>query len=407
MNLELLMGGALTGTKISGVGKYLPEYSVSNDDLANRIDTSDEWIRQRTGIERRAILNDSNRATSDMAAAASKEALHDAGVKPKNVQGLILATTTPDYLIPATAPVVANIIGMGTSAFAFDVNAACTGFVYGLYLGNALIKSGSCENVLVVGSDTFSRRVNWEDRGTCILFGDAAGAVLMSKAGSPVMPMYFDLGSDGGKWRLFNVLSGGARNPLTAEGLKEGEDKLQMKGRDLSPIAVRAMSDSIRRVLKKANIPLSKVDYIVPHQMNLRMIETLAGTLGRREKSDLTEAIIRVEEIGTVVNDSPRTKILTNIHRVGNTSAASIPVLLAEADEAGIIRPNQLLLLPAAGAGLTFGAGLLKWKEDSNEPTPLKVFDRFRNLFGTLAPRVFYSIPFICKPDSIEGENNA
>lgn len=404
MNLELLMGGALTGTRIAGVGKYLPEHYVTNGDLARIVDTSDEWIRQRTGIERRAILDNPKWATSDMAAAASREALYDAGVKPKNVQGLILATTTPDYLIPATAPVVADMIGMGTPAYAFDINAACTGFVYALNVANALIKSGSCDNALVVASDTFSRRVNGNDRGSCILFGDGAGAVLVSKADGPVMPMYFDLGSDGGKWRLLNVPSGGARNPLTAEGLKEGEDKLQMQGRDLSPIAVRAMSDSVRRVLKKANIPLSRVDYIVPHQMNLRMIETLAGTLGRREKCDLTEAIIRVEEIGTVVNYSPRTKILTNIHRVGNTSAASIPVLLAEADQAGIIHPNQLLLLPAAGAGLTFGAGLLKWKEDSNEPTPLKVFDRFRNLFGTLAPKVFHSIPFTCKPDSIEGE---
>lgn len=397
------MGGVFTGTKISGVGKYLPERSISNDDLAKRIDTSDEWIRQRTGIEKRVILNDPKMATSDMAAAACREALHDAGVKPKNVQGLVLATTTPDYLIPATAPVVADMIGMENSAFAFDLNAACTGFVYALSVGNALIKSGSCENVLVVGSDTFSRRVNWKDRGSCVLFGDAAGAVFMSKADGPVMPMYFDLGSDGGKWRLLNVPSGGARNPLTAEDLKEGKDKLQMQGRDLSPIAVRAMSDSVRRVLKKADIPLSKVDYIVPHQMNLRMIKSLVDTLGRREKIDPREAIIRVED-GMAVDYSPRTRVLINIHRVGNTSAASIPILLAEADQAGIIRPNQVLLLPAAGAGLTFGAGLLKWKEDSNEPTPLKVFDRFRNLFGTLAPRVFYSIPFTCKPDSVEGE---
>lgn len=406
MNIETWIGGTYgRNTRVIGIGKYVPESILSNDDLSGMVDTNDGWIKQRTGIEFRHILTNPNWATSNMAAEACKEALHDAGVKAKKVECLILATTTPDQLIPGTAPTVAHMIGMETNAAAFDVNAGCSGFVYGLATANALVRIGQCKNALVVGAETLSRRVNYTDRSTCVIFADGAGAMLITKSDSAAMPMYFALGSDGSKAGLVATLAGGSRKPLTKEGIENHEDKIHMRGNELYPVAVMAMYKTIRQVLDESGIPFSRIDHMISHQMNLRIIEDLVKMLLRKEKIDpkkvIEEVIVRVEEEGTKINYSPLFKVPVNIHRFGNTSAASIPILLAESDRAGLIKSNQIVLLTSVGAGLDFASGLMKWREDSNEQTPIKMFDRARNWMGESAKRHFSFIPWL-KPNPQE-----
>ncbi|MCA1654956.1 MAG: ketoacyl-ACP synthase III [Pseudonocardiaceae bacterium] len=323
---------------LCGLGTWLPSKVVTNADIAARLDTSEEWIRGRTGIRERRVV-EPGMSTSDLAVEAGQRALKSANLD--QVDAVVLATTTPDRPCPATAPEVAHRIGLERAA-AFDVNAVCTGFLYGLAAGSGLIATGVAERVLVIGADTFSTITDPDSRTTAAIFGDGAGAVVL-RAGAPhelgaLGP--FDLGSDGQDADLIMVPAGGSRQRSTRTPAEPGAEYFTMAGKAVFRKAIFQMSGSAQSVLRKAGLRLRDIDRFVIHQANVRIINGVADMLGQ-----------------------PVDKFVRNIDRVGNTAAASVPLAMASACEDGELRVGQRVLLGAFGGGLTWGATVLRWPD--------------------------------------------
>jgi len=314
--------------RITGIGHYLPERIVSNQELTQTIETTDEWIRERTGITQRHIAAE-GQVTSDLAAEAAKKALARAGKAAAEVELVIVATTTPDETFPATATRVQQKIGAGGAAF--DVAAACSGFVYGITLANSLIQTGQVKTALVIGAETYSRIVDWDDRGTCILFGDGAGAVVLEAADAAGKTGVLSsvIYSDGGLGDLLKTTGGPSLNQITGTVL--------MNGREVFRHAVAKMSEALASALEKAGVTLGEVDWLIPHQANARILSTMAEKL-----------------------PFPAEKVVMTLDRHANTSAASIPLALSVAQDEGRLKAGNLLACPALGAGLTWGCCIIR-----------------------------------------------
>jgi len=323
--------------ELVSTGRYLPDCVVTNDDLAKRMDTSDEWIRTRTGIRQRCIAPEGVNA-AEMGAAAARVAMQRAGVEPGEVDMIILSTATPDRWLPSTACDVQALLGC-TNAFAFDVMAACTGFLYALSVGEAYLMSDRAEVVLVISTEKMSSIVDWNDRSTCVLFGDGAGAAVMRRSnGSGRGILSSVLRSDGKLSQLLYRPAGGAADPISQAVLDQGRHFVRMEGREVFKNAVRSMAEACDVALKRAGMTTDDIDLLVPHQANIRIIEAMAKYA-----------------------DLPLEKVFINVDRYGNMSSASVPVGLDEAQEQGIIGPGANILTVAFGAGLTWGAMALRW----------------------------------------------
>ena len=323
---------------ITGLGSYLPERVVTNDDLAQRLDTSDEWIRTRTGILERHYAA-AEEATSDLALMAARRALEDAELDPSDIDVLIIATTTPDHPVPATAPIVAARLGLTCTAF--DLNAACSGFVYGLQVGATLAAAGA--RVLLVGAETLTRYVDHDDRSIAVLFGDGAGAVVLeADPAASIGP--FDLGSDGSEIEVLWMRAGASREPFDPVLHADASSRMAMRGGDVYRHAVMRMTTSSQTVLEQAGIGVEDVDLMVGHQANQRILEAVGQRLG-----------------------IPEGRSHVTVDRHGNTSAASIPLALDDARRAGLLHPGGRVLLTAFGGGLTWGSCLLTWQATRSE----------------------------------------
>lgn len=321
---------------IVGWGVGLPTQVVTNADLAERMDTSDEWIRSRTGIAERRIA-EARDTTASLAITAARQALQRADADPRQVDLVIVATATPDYPLASTACLVQDAIG-AADAGAFDLGAGCSGFVYALVMGHRSIASGESDLVLVIGADTLSRMVDWDDRSTCVLFGDGAGAVLLRATEGSAGIRSTLLGSDGSGSRMLYVPAGGSARPACAETVLQKEHALRMDGRQVYRFATQTMADACERVAERAGVPVKGVHHFVPHQANQRIIAQAAKRL-------------QVDE----------SRFFCNLERYGNTSAASVPIALCEAAEGGRFRPGEQVILVGFGAGLTWAAALLEW----------------------------------------------
>jgi 3-oxoacyl-[acyl-carrier-protein] synthase-3 len=321
---------------IIGVGEYLPEKILTNQDLEKMVDTSDEWITTRTGIKERHIAK-KDEATSDLATKAAKEALINAGIKATDLDLLIVATITPDMQFPATACFVQANLG-AKKAICFDISAACAGFIYGIAVAKQFISRGRCKNALVIGAEILSTITDWQDRGTCVLFGDGAGACVLSEnsSGGGILSSY--LGSDGTKTDLLNLPAGGSRNPTSQQTLDLRMHFLKMQGNEVFKIAVTSMADAAEEALKIAGLKCADVNWIIPHQANIRIINAMAKRLG-------------------FIN----AKVYLNIEKCGNMSSASTATALCEAVKEGEIKKGDIVLLVAFGAGLVWGATVIKW----------------------------------------------
>ncbi|MFF7845708.1 beta-ketoacyl-ACP synthase III [Streptomyces ossamyceticus] len=321
---------------LTAVGGYLPPTVVTNEDLAGQLDTSDEWIRTRTGISRRHRAAPGT-ATSDLAAEAASQAMRCAGMDSVDV--VILATTTPDRPCPATAPTIAAKLGLGPVA-AYDVSAVCSGFLYGLATASGLIVADLAETVLVIGAETYSSLVHPDDRSNAVLFGDGAGAVVLRSGETGELGALgpFDLGSDGSGRDLITVRAGGSEQWAEEPGSRMRDAYFSMSGREVFRNAVQHMNRSARRVLDKADLDADQVDWLVGHQANARILRSLTDSLG-----------------------IPEERSISNIDLVGNTAAASIPLALEHGHREGLLKPGDLVLLTAFGGGLTWGSTLLTW----------------------------------------------
>ncbi len=321
---------------ILGIGSYVPERILTNIELESMVDTTHQWIMERSGIRERRIA-DPEQATSDLAIEAARRTLADADVLPSEVDLIIVDTNTPDCLFPATACIVQDSLG-ASKAGAFDLLAGCTGFIYALATAAQFIISGMYKKVLVIGAETLSKVVDWEDRRTCVLFGDGAGAVLLG----PVPPNYglihSKLGSDGSGKDLLCLPAGGSRIPSCRESLDRGQHFLKMSGREVFKFAVRTCGDGTLDTLKEAGMSVEDVDLMIPHQANNRIIAAAAKRLN--------------------LSDG---KIVTNLERYGNTSTASIPIALEEAVKQNKIKDGDNIVMTAFGAGLTWAVSILKW----------------------------------------------
>jgi 3-oxoacyl-[acyl-carrier-protein] synthase-3 len=326
---------------MTGIGSAFPAARVTNHDLSKTLETNDEWINERTGIRerRRSDLTNSNEHNSSLGCQAAIRALEMAGKKPEDLDQIIYATCSGDTLIPSTACWLQKKLG-AARAWAVDVNAACSGFVYGLTMADQFIRTGTCKTSLVVGADILSAYTDWTDRTSCILFGDGAGAAILeqtpSSSSSKILSCH--VGSDGNLWELFHIPAGGSNLEVTPERHAEKMDKMKMKGKEMYKVAVRTLSDYAVLAVESNGLKLSDIDWVVPHQANLRIIEAVAKRL-----------------------ELPAEKVLINIDRFGNTSSATVPTALDEAVRSGKIKKGQLVLLDAFGAGLTYGSVLLRW----------------------------------------------
>lgn len=322
---------------ILGTGSYAPARAMTNAELAGFVDTSDEWIVSRTGIRERRIAAEGE-MTSDLAAAAARAALADAGLPATAIDLVIVASVTGDMPMPATACIVQAKLGVPPHAACFDLQAACSGFIYGLDTAWAMLQSGRYRHALVIGAEKFSSVVDWSDRATCVLFGDAAGAVVIGPApeGSSGQIIGAKLYSEGGNTDLLCIPGGGSSYPQPGPG--DPPRHVQMKGREVFKFAVREMEDAARDILEQHGIAADEVNCVVPHQANLRIIDAIAQYL-----------------------EIPVERFFVNLERYGNTSAASIPLAIDEARRLGRIKPGDLTLLVAFGAGLTYGSALVRW----------------------------------------------
>jgi 3-oxoacyl-[acyl-carrier-protein] synthase III len=329
-----------TRVGITGVGAYVPDRVLTNADLERMVDTSDEWIVERTGIRERRIADESQ-AASDLALPACRQALERAGIAAEDVDYIVVATATPDMIFPATSCVVADELG-ATSAAAYDLLAGCSGFVYALAQAYGAVAGGLSERALVVGSETLSKITNWDDRGTCIIFGDGAGAVVVERVDEGGFEG-FELGADGSRGLDLCVPAGGSRLPATTENLEREAQFIHMNGREVYRFATRIMVSSARELLDRCGFDLEEVDLYVPHQANKRIIDHAAKDMGL-----------------------PEDKIVLNIDRYGNTSSASIPLALAEAEDDGRLKAGSVVLMSAVGAGLTWGSVILTWTDGTS-----------------------------------------
>lgn len=323
-------------SRIIGLGSYVPEKILTNHDLEKMVETSNEWILDRTGIRERRIASD-DEATSDLALKASQVALKDAGIKPGDLDFIIVATVTPDMLFPSSACLVQQKLGI-EGIFAFDISAACSGFVYALSVADQYIKSGLYRTGLVIGAEVFSRLVDWTDRSTCVLFGDGAGAAVLQADNGSRGIISTHLHSDGTLWDLLYVPGGGSRNPPSEDMLKNRLQYIKMRGNETFKVAVKTLSESIREVLKYNGLTPDDIKLFIPHQANLRIIQAVGKKLS-----------------------IPIEKFKVNLDIYGNTSAASVPIALTEALKEGRVKEGDYILLEAFGGGLTWGAALIKW----------------------------------------------
>ncbi len=315
---------------IIGTGSYLPEKILTNFDLSKMVETSDEWIRERTGIKERRI-SAKNEATSDLGVKAAKKALSSAGINPDKIELIIVGTSSPDMLFPSTACIIQDQLGAVNSA-AFDVSAACSGFNYALAAAASFIESGAYNNVLVVGADTLTKYLDWTDRNTCILFGDGAGAVMLNAStdGSGVLASYLGAEGSGGKYLI--MPGGGSRDPEAKKRF------IWMDGKEVFKFAVKVLPKCVKKVLEKASLTVNDVSLLIPHQANMRIVDFAVKNLGLSKD-----------------------KVYVNLDKYGNTSAASIPIALDEASKEGKIKKGDIVTLAGFGAGLTYGSNIIKW----------------------------------------------
>jgi len=332
--------------RITGTGSAFPVKRVTNDEIAQKlaklgVETSDEWIRERTGIDERRYSNLENpeEHNSSLGVAAAKKALEMAGKTPGDIDQIIYATCSPDTLIPSTACWLQHKIG-APQAWAMDINAACSGFVYGVATAEQFVRSGHTKTALVIGAEVLHPFVNWQDRASCILFGDGAGAAVVERVASDSSRRILSshLLSDGNLWELLYIPAGGSSMEVTPGRFSKNLHKMRMYGKDIFKVAVRTLAEFAIRALESNNMTLDELDWFVPHQANRRIIEAVAKRL-----------------------DIPIEKVLINVDRYGNTSAATIPTVLDEAVRAGMIQEGQIVLLDCFGAGLTYGAILMRW----------------------------------------------
>ena len=320
---------------ITGVGAYVPERVLTNADLERMVDTSDEWIVERTGIRERRIAED-GQAASDLALPACRDALAQAGVRAEDIDYIVVATATPDMIFPATACIIADQLGSPRAA-AYDLLAGCTGFMYALAQAYGALAGGLAERALVIGSETLSKITNWNDRSTCIIFGDGAGAAVVERVTDGGF-RGFELGADGSGGLDLCVPASGSRTPITPQTIDQELQYIKMNGREVYRFATRVMVTSAEGLLDACGATIDDVDLYVPHQANKRIIDHAAKHLGL-----------------------PPEKVLVNIDRYGNTSSASIPLALVEAVEDGRIKPGTRVLLSGVGAGLTWGSAFMTW----------------------------------------------
>ncbi|MFF2088966.1 beta-ketoacyl-ACP synthase III [Paenibacillus sp. NPDC058174] len=321
---------------IIGSGKYVPDRILSNQELEQMVETNDEWIVTRTGIRERRLAAP-EQATSDLAYEASKQAIAAAGLTAEDIDLIIVATITPDMFFPSTACLLQDKLGAKRAA-AFDLSAACSGFIYGLATASNMIATGMYKHVLVVGAEALSRITDYTDRNTCILFGDGAGAVVLGPVEQGRGFQSFVLGADGSGGELLKVDGGGSRTPASEESVQARQHYIQMAGNDVFKFAVRIMGGAAEEALEKAGLTKEDIDLLVPHQANIRIIRS---------------ALTRL--------DLPEEKAMINLDKYGNVSAASIPIALAEAVEEGRVKQGDCLVLVGFGGGLTWGASVLKW----------------------------------------------
>jgi len=322
---------------IAGTGSYVPEKILTNEELASRVDTSDEWIVTRTGIKERRIAAEGEH-TSHMATHAARRALEQAGLAPEDVDLIIVATVTPDTLTPATACYVQQALG-ANRAVAFDISAACSGFLYAMKISKRLISDGAFNNALIIGAEKLSAFVNWEDRGTCVLFGDGAGAAVLRKAepgeGSIIAT---EMGTDGSLTHLLNIPGGGSACPITIDNAGDRLATLAMLGKEVFKHAVNRMKEAAEKVIERAGLAPEDIACVIPHQANLRIIDAIADRLA-----------------------VPNERVYVNLHKYGNTSAAAVAIALDEAARSGAFKRGDHIVLVVFGAGLTWAAAAIRW----------------------------------------------
>ena len=349
---------------ITGWGMSVPETVLTNDDLSKIIETNDAWIRDHTGIRERHIARE-NQFPSTLGVEASIKALEVANVRPTDIDLIICSTSSPEYIFPATACLIQDQLG-ASKAGAFDLLAACSGFIYAVNMGAQAIRSGSIKTVLVVGAETLSRFVDWKDRNTCILFGDGAGAFVLQASDQPGGVLSAVLHSDGSGGDSLSVPAGGSHSPATEETVRGGKHYIQMDGNKVFRFATRVMGDAAREALDLAGLTTDDVQWIIPHQANYRIIETAARYL-----------------------KMPLDKFIINVDRYGNTSTASIPIATVEAVEKGLVKPGDKIVFVGFGAGLTWGALVVEWSgalpvEHKVHPERYRVWARVRSIFNRL-----------------------
>lgn len=326
---------------IIGIGTYVPEKIMTNKDLESIVETSDEWIVDRTGIRERRIAAP-EMATSDLASRAAQRALDDAGVTAEEIDLIIVATATPDMFFPSTACLVqANL--KATNAAAFDLTAGCSGFVYAMVTGSQFIAAGLYKKILVIGAESLSKILDWTDRNTCVLFGDGAGAAVLAETTPGYGILASQLGADGAGGDLLKLPAGGSRNPATAETIAQRMHFVHMSGNEVFKFAVKIMGEAALKALEAAGLSADDVDCLIPHQANIRIIQSAAKRL-----------------------KLPMDKVMVNVDKYGNTSAASIPIALEEAVHAGRIKQGDNVVLVGFGAGLTWAASVIKWSKEAN-----------------------------------------
>lgn len=328
----------MTSVIIAGVGSYVPARVLTNEELSKTVDTSDEWIRTRSGIRERRIAA-ADEACSDLAVKAASAALADAKVTASDIDLLIVATCTPDLPLPSTACIVQHKLGIPAHATCFDIAAACSGFLYALEIAYGQLQTNRYKRALIIGSEKLSTITDWTDRTTCVLFGDGAGAAVLNKVNQPGIGILgTDLGADGEFVDNLCIPAGGSRTPASAETVARHDHCIRMNGREVFKSAVRVMETVAREMMEQHHLTPDQISLVIPHQANIRIIEALAGNL-----------------------KMPLEKFFVNLDRYGNTSSATIPLALDEARRAGRIKPGDLTLLVAFGAGLTYGATLVRW----------------------------------------------
>ncbi len=321
-------------SKIIGIGSYAPEDRLTNTDLEKIVDTSDEWIQKRTGIKERRIVS-KDMATSDLAVNAAIKAIEMAGIDSDEIEAVIVGTAFPDYMFPSTGCIVQKRLGI-KNAFAYDLNAGCTGFIYGLMQADSFIKSGKIKTALVIGAEVITKFLNWNDRTSCVLFGDGAGAVVLRADTTPGI-MNIKIASDGAFADLLYMPAGGSKLPASFDTVNNNLHTVHLKGKEVFKIAVNSLSSLAIEILKQTKMNCNELDLFIPHQANKRIIDAVADKLGL-EKS----------------------KVFINIHKYGNTSAASIPIALDEAVKTGIVKEGEKVLITAFGAGLTWGGAIIQ-----------------------------------------------